>query len=131
MSSPNPRTMDRSQELQARLLLLKAVAEENRLAILEALRRRGEMNVSQICDATGIDISTISHHLTCLKNCGLVATRREGKYLHYALNGQSRVGKLLELVQAHVDDVREGILACEITALHPILRPRRRAKRKA
>lgn len=115
-----------ADDREAALVFLKAIAEENRLAILDALRERGEMAVSEICDAVRIDISGISHHLTCLKNCGLVNVRREGKFLYYSLNGQSRVGKILDLVHAHVQDVKEGILSCDVAALHPALRPRRK-----
>lgn len=121
--------MSEASDRRAAILLLKAIAEENRLAILEALQERGEMNVSGICQATGIDISGISHHLACLKNCGLVGVRRDGKFLYYALNGQSRVGKVLDLVHAHVRDVKDGILACDIADLHPALRPGARRRR--
>lgn len=131
LKSPEPPSggVRQSIDRRAALVLLKALAEENRLAILEALRGRGEMSVSETCEAVGIDMSAISHHLACLKNCGLVRVRRDGKHLLYSLNGRSRVARILELVQGHVREVREGILACDVAALHPLLRPRASRKR--
>jgi ArsR family transcriptional regulator len=98
----------------ARVAFLKALSDETRLEILEALSARKEMTVSEICATLGKDQSNVSHHLACLRNCGVVTTRRDGKYVYYALNGRKRVGKILDLTDAHVREVLDRILACDV-----------------
>lgn len=114
MTSPESVQLSPDERQQVRLAVLKAMAEENRLSILEALLDAQEMNVSQLCEAIGKEISGISHHLTCLKNCGLVSARRDGKYLYYSLNGEDRIATILQLLSDHADDVEQGALHCEI-----------------
>jgi DNA-binding transcriptional ArsR family regulator len=97
---------------KARTALLKALGDETRLEILRLLQREGELNVTQVCEKVGKEQSNVSHHLTCLRNCGLVSTRREGKNIYYRLNGEERVTKILELIDEHVTKVMESILAC-------------------
>ncbi len=64
--------------------VLKALADENRLAIVRMLAD-GERCV---CDlASGLDLSDalVSHHLKRLRDAGLVRTRRVGTWLHCSL----------------------------------------------
>ena len=51
--------------------ILKAMAHPSRLAILEALAN-GEQCVCELQGLIGCDMSTVSKHLACLKECGLV-----------------------------------------------------------
>jgi ArsR family transcriptional regulator len=46
----------------------------------------GEMRVSDIVDAFTMSQPTISHHLSILKQFGLVTSRKEGKEVFYAIN---------------------------------------------
>jgi ArsR family transcriptional regulator len=63
----------------------KALADDTRQQILEMLLD-GEMRVSDIVDAFTMSQPTISHHLSILKQLGLVTTRKEGKEVFYAIN---------------------------------------------
>jgi len=63
----------------------KALADDTRQQILEMLLD-GEMRVSDIVDAFTMSQPTISHHLSILKQFGLVTTRKEGKEVFYAIN---------------------------------------------
>lgn len=63
----------------------KALADETRQRILEMLLD-GEMRVSDIVDAFTMSQPTISHHLSILKQFGLVNSRKEGKQVFYAIN---------------------------------------------
>jgi len=91
----------------------KALSDKTRIAILEALKARGRMNVSDICRQINMEQSTVSHHLACLRNCGLVSTQKEGKQVFYSLNGEI-AKKLLLLSEQHVKVLAEEILACEV-----------------
>ena len=64
--------------------IIKAMGHPTRLFILNALKKR-ELCVCELTKKVGDDVSTISKHLLVLKNAGLVASRREGNWLHYRL----------------------------------------------
>ncbi|MBN1581037.1 MAG: winged helix-turn-helix transcriptional regulator [Anaerolineae bacterium] len=63
----------------------KALADETRQQILVMLQDQ-ELSVSDIVDAFTMSQPTISHHLSILKQFGLVTSRKEGKQVFYALN---------------------------------------------
>jgi DNA-binding transcriptional ArsR family regulator len=62
--------------------IFKALADRTRQEIMELLAET-EMNVTDICSEFNISQPTVSHHLHILKNCDLVATRKEGKNIYY------------------------------------------------
>ena len=64
----------------------KTLGDETRQQILRLLADENEMNVSDIVAAFKVSQPTISHHLNILKQFGLVASRKEGKQVFYALN---------------------------------------------
>lgn len=73
------RLQDRSQEAAA---LLKALANPDRLMLLCHLQGT-ELMVAELGEITSIVQPTLSQQLGVLRNEGLVATRREGKFIHY------------------------------------------------
>jgi len=64
--------------------LLKAIATPTRMMLLCALMM-GEMTVTELCYAVGTKQSLTSHHLNRLRLSGLVATRRNEKFIYYRL----------------------------------------------
>ena len=75
----------------------KALADDTRQQILGMLKE-GEMCVSDIVAAFNMSQPTISHHLSILKQFGLVTSRKEGKQVFYAINHDNVVeccGKLI------------------------------------
>jgi ArsR family transcriptional regulator len=64
--------------------LLRALADQTRLRIL-ALLASGEVCVCKIHGALGVPQPTASRHLAYLRKTGLVATRRDGLWVHYRL----------------------------------------------
>ncbi|MFO1478356.1 MAG: metalloregulator ArsR/SmtB family transcription factor [Verrucomicrobiota bacterium] len=69
------------------LNITKALADENRLRMLMALRG-GEVCVCQIAEFTGLALSTVSKHLSILYQAGLVNARKEGRWMYYSLPGK-------------------------------------------
>lgn len=63
---------------------LKALAHPLRLRILQALCEQ-ERNVGEIEEVTQIGQPSLSQQLAVLRQAGLVATRREGKLVYYAV----------------------------------------------
>lgn len=62
-----------------------ALSDETRLAVLDRLRE-GERCVCDLMDLLGAGQSRLSFHMKVLKDAGLVVDRREGRWIHYALN---------------------------------------------
>jgi len=60
----------------------KALADDTRLVILEAIARRGEMNCSEIVSLRGVTPATVSHHLKILADAQLIACRRQGQFVY-------------------------------------------------
>lgn len=98
----------------AEAYFFRALGDETRLKILNLLKDREELNVSEVCKEIEKEQGTVSHHLACLRNCGLVTTRREGKSIIYSLNGKDRIHTILELADRHVRETIEDILRCEV-----------------
>jgi len=72
------------ERIQHRADVIKALAHPSRLAMVEALER-GERCVRDLRDIVGADISTVSKHLTLMKQAGIVCDRREGQKIFYRL----------------------------------------------
>ena len=68
--------------------MFHALSDEKRLRILEILQR-GECCVCDLADSLDIRQSLLSFHLRTLRDAGLVTDRREGRWVHYALDEQA------------------------------------------
>lgn len=69
-------------------LALGALAQESRLAIYRLLVKRGPDGYSPtaLVAKIGIPAPTLSFHLKELQRAGLIASRREGRFLYYSAN---------------------------------------------
>ncbi|MGN9910152.1 ArsR/SmtB family transcription factor [Phytohabitans sp. LJ34] len=75
--------------------LFRSLADETRLRIVQRLSR-GEARVVDLTGELGMAQSTVSKHLACLRDCGLVDYRAEGRQSFYALTRP----ELMDLLQA-------------------------------
>jgi hypothetical protein len=74
---------------QARLLqFFKALAHESRLRLLGLVAQR-EHSVQELATLVGLKEPTVSHHLTMLKNLGLVSQRQDANTHWYALEPEA------------------------------------------
>ena len=71
-------TMDRSEVEK----ISKALADETRLRIFEAISATDRMNCGEIVSMRGITPATVSHHLKVLSDARLIACRREGQFIY-------------------------------------------------
>ena len=78
-------------------LVFKAFCDENRIRILKLLAS-GEKCACRLLDELDISQPTLSHHMKLLCNCGLVSGRKEGKWMHYAIN-PLQVQQLMTLLE--------------------------------
>lgn len=60
----------------------KALADETRLRIFEAISATDHMNCGEIVSMRGVTPATVSHHLKILSEAGLIACRREGQFVY-------------------------------------------------
>ena len=74
----------RKKYLNARAKVLKAMAHPSRLLILEELEEK-ERCVCELTDMIGADVSTVSKHLSVLKQAGLVFDEKRGNQVFYQL----------------------------------------------
>jgi len=66
--------------------ILSVLAEPTRLAVMGLLRDGRERCLCQLMDALGKGQSTMSRHMTALKNAGLVVDRRDAQWVRYRIN---------------------------------------------
>lgn len=69
---------------EARAKIIKAMGHPSRLFIIEELSRR-ECCVNELTSMIGADASTVSKHLSVLKNAGLVTDEKRGNSIFYSL----------------------------------------------
>jgi len=72
------------KKLEARAQVIKALGHPSRLLMVEELADR-ELSVWELTDKVGASISTVSKHLTVLKNAGIVADEKRGNQVFYRL----------------------------------------------
>ncbi|HAX77669.1 MAG TPA: transcriptional regulator [Cyanobacteria bacterium UBA11372] len=99
-----------AQAISLKAKLFRGFADPSRLAILDALRD-GPLTVSEIVTVTGLSQSNASNHLGCLRDCGLVISEQQGRYVRYRLS-DSRVATILSLTDELLADVAKGVYQC-------------------
>jgi DNA-binding transcriptional ArsR family regulator len=82
--------------------LARAVTSPTRAEVVLMLAR-GERNVGEIAGSLGQLQTTVSHHLATLRHAGVIATRREDKWIHYRLTDRGRA--LAELLRGLGEEV--------------------------
>ena len=92
--------------------LFRSLGDETRLRIVARLAA-GEARVVDLTSDLGLAQSTVSKHLACLRDCGLVTSRPQGRASLWSL---SAAPELLDLLAA-----AEGVLAASgvTVALRP------------
>ena len=91
--------MSKEQEM---VCIFKALSDENRIRIL-GLLQSGEKCACRLLEELNISQPTLSHHMKILCDAGIVAGRKEGKWIHYSIccGGVCRIRDLLkELLSA-------------------------------
>jgi ArsR family transcriptional regulator len=60
----------------------KALADETRLRIFEAISARCDLTCGELVTLRGVTPATISHHLKILTDAGLIECRKDGQFVH-------------------------------------------------
>jgi DNA-binding transcriptional ArsR family regulator len=88
--------------------LFGMLADPGRLRILMHLRTCDEACVSDIAEAAAMSESAVSHALRLLRAHGFVETRREGRWIFYALVDE-HVRVLLDATAEHFEQRHRAI----------------------
>lgn len=89
----------------ARAEVFKALGHPARLRMVHALSE-GERCVCELTDMVGMDVSTVSKHLSVLRQAGVVTSRKQGTSVYYRLV-LTCVPVFLACVDSHL---RQGVL---------------------
>ncbi|MCG7381681.1 metalloregulator ArsR/SmtB family transcription factor [Paenibacillus sp. ACRRY] len=90
---------------------MRGFSDKTRLLILDSIHQE-EKTVSQIVEELGGNQSNISQHLACLKGCGIIVSRQEGKYIYYSLRNEQIRG-LLQVIDDVYAQVENEVASCE------------------
>lgn len=77
-------TAEADPALRRGAALFHGLADRNRLAIVRQLAH-GERRVVDLTEALGVAQGTVSGHLACLRDCGLIVGRPEGRQMFYSI----------------------------------------------
>jgi len=101
---------------EARVKIIKAIAHPSRLFIIEELEKK-ECCVGELTEMIGADTSTVSKHLSILKNAGIVTDDKRANSVYYSL----RVPCILDfmscienVLQNNANDQNEIVKSCRI-----------------
>jgi ArsR family transcriptional regulator len=72
------------RHFEARARIIKAMGHPSRLFIIEELKQ-GERCVCELTAMIGADVSTVSKHLSVLKQAGIIADDKRGNQVFYHL----------------------------------------------
>lgn len=103
-------TVSVQQSLEVRSKLFRGLADPSRLAILSALCT-GEKTVGKLCEETGLSQSNVSNHMACLRDCGLVVSHQEWRYVYYRI-ADAKVEDLLNTADEIVRENAQRIVDC-------------------
>lgn len=96
--------------LEAAESLFHSLSDSARLAIVARLAG-GEARVADLVRQLGLAQSTVSAHVACLRDCGLVTGRPEGRQVFYSL-ARPELLDLLRAAEAVLDATGNAVALC-------------------
>lgn len=104
---------DESATLTAAACLFHGFSDPSRLAIVRHLAL-GEHRVVDLTSHLGLAQSTVSKHLACLKDCGLVSSRPEGRASMWSLSHTETIIELLSAAERLLAATGDAVTLCPI-----------------
>ena len=77
---------------------LNALADKNRLMIIEEISKKGIINCTEAEDIIGLSQPTTSHHIKILIDAGIIKTKKNGRCLDMSIDKATlqKISKMLE-----------------------------------
>lgn len=91
--------------------LFHSLSDRTRLQIVQRLAGGGEARVTDLVGELDMPQSTVSKHLGCLRECGLVAGRPEGRQVFYSL-ARPELFELLEVAETLLAATGYAVALC-------------------
>ena len=104
------------QAATAAACLFHAMGERSRLTILRHLLL-GEHRVVELTAHLGLAQSTVSKHLACLRDCGLVTSRPDGRASVFSLTRPQEVLQVLAAAEQLLAATRDAVVLCPTAGL--------------
>lgn len=98
-------------DLDLKVKFLRAFGDKTRVQILDCIKNE-EKTVSQIVEQIDGNQSNISQHLACLRGCGIIVGRSEGKYVYYGLRNK-QIKELLHTFDIVLRQTKDDINSCK------------------
>ena len=92
--------------MKTALETMKALSDRNRLRVVAALMDREELCACQISELLQVTGATASRHMDLLIRSGLVASRKDGRWVHYRL-GSDFPSPLFQWLEAELQNDRD------------------------
>jgi DNA-binding transcriptional ArsR family regulator len=103
-------TADEAVKLELFAKFFHGLSNATRLRLVEILLE-GERTVGELVELVGVTQGQVSNHLACLRWCGYVSSRQDGRYVLYRISDE-RVRTIVELAKAVVADNAQHISTC-------------------
>ncbi|MCW2781537.1 MAG: transcriptional regulator, ArsR family [Marmoricola sp.] len=100
-----------SGALKVAACLFHGFSDPSRLAILQHLSV-GEHRVIDLTAHLGLAQSTVSKHLACLRDCGLVTSRAQGRASVFSLTHPEALMNLLATAEQLLDLTGDAVALC-------------------
>jgi len=106
-------SVDERAALSAAACLFRGLGDPTRLAILRHLAL-GEHRVVDLTAHLGLAQSTVSKHLACLRDCGLVISRPEGRASVFSLTQGQAVVRVVAAAEALLAATGDAVTLCPV-----------------
>lgn len=83
--------------------VLSVLSESVRFKILSLISSKGELTAKDILSEFDFTQPTLSHHMSCLKEAGLVNVERRGRFAYYSVNKD-----MIDLVLSGIESLKSG-----------------------
>lgn len=100
---------------EARAKIFKAMAHPSRLLIIDELQKQ-ERCVNELTEMVGADTSTVSKHLSVLKNAGLVSDEKRANSIYYTLRCScimDFIGCVEDVLSANAEEHAKILKCCK------------------
>lgn len=83
--------------------VLSVLSESVRFKILSLIASKGELTAKDILSEFDFTQPTLSHHMSCLTEAGLVNVKRRGRFAYYSVNKDT-----IDLVLSGIESLKSG-----------------------
>jgi ArsR family transcriptional regulator, cadmium/lead-responsive transcriptional repressor len=105
--------LDETEALTAAACLFHGFGDRSRLAIVRHLAL-GEHRVVDLTEHLGLAQSTVSKHLACLRDCGLVESRPQGRASLFRLTHPDATLQLLSAAERLLGLTGDAVVLCPV-----------------